>query len=275
MIEGYEKLLGFDLVQMVRWLDRALRGQESLPRLTPDESSHLAIVRLETTLPPRESNLLRIAEMRLVQDFCRQPSLDESYAEELLFLISEFRNPESVERLSRFADDPAALAALSLKVRQIALSRLVYTTPRRSADFWLRRVEDDADNYGAIAFSGLLATDPLSAPKILCRLPNSERMGRAIVLKLDLTWDEPPPEQQSALVDSVARELGRCGDVLAVVIREWLIAEPRSWKPTYNHTIHKGLKKTLNGESAARRTNPALASAYASARADCLAPAHV
>jgi len=49
------------------WLERALRGQEPLPRLTPDEFPHLGILRLEKTLKPATRDSLRDGALQLVR----------------------------------------------------------------------------------------------------------------------------------------------------------------------------------------------------------------
>ena len=48
------------------WLKRALHGQEPLPRLTPDESPYLGVLRLERDLKPAARDSLRDGCLQLV-----------------------------------------------------------------------------------------------------------------------------------------------------------------------------------------------------------------
>ncbi|MCB1793528.1 MAG: hypothetical protein KDJ70_03690, partial [Candidatus Competibacteraceae bacterium] len=87
-----------------RWLERALRGQEPLPLLTRDEFPHLGILRLEKTLKPATRDSLRVGALQLVRRFCADGQGETAYLEELLALVSAFRDPEAVQMLARLAE---------------------------------------------------------------------------------------------------------------------------------------------------------------------------
>ena len=113
------------------WLKRALHGNEPLPRLTPDESPSLGVLRLDRELKPAARDSLRDGCLYLVREFCADGRGEVSYLEELLSLASAFRNPEAVEMPAKLATRFPELPDLSPEVRLAVLAALADTPPPR------------------------------------------------------------------------------------------------------------------------------------------------
>jgi len=203
------------------WLRRALQGHEALPRLSPDESPYLGVLRLEQQVRPAARDSLRDACLQLVREFCADASQQASYVEELLALASAFKNPEAVEMLAKMAARFPELPSTSAEVRLAVLAALVDTPPPRDMAFWEMMLGQDPQKYAGMALSGVLATNPEQAVAMLPRLPDSERLGQAAALKLDLTWDELPPRERFQFVRDIQTLLPRCGRGFRGPLQAW------------------------------------------------------
>ena len=216
------------------WLDRALRGQETLPRLTPDESPHLGILRLEKTLKPAARDSLRDGCLQLVRQFCAEGRGETTYVEELLALAAAFKSPEAVQMLARLARGFPELPQISVEIRLAVLATLVDTPPPQSPEFWDLILKQDPEKYAALALSGVLATNPAQAIRMLPAMPDTERAGQAAALKLDLAWDDLPPKQRFQFVQDIQAILPQCGSRFAGPVQAWVDSKksPPSQLPT-------------------------------------------
>jgi hypothetical protein len=234
------------------WLKRALHGQEALPRLSPDESPYLGVVRLEKELKPAARDSLRDASLQLVREFCADGSEETSYAEELLALASAFKNPESVEMLAKLAARFPQVPGISPQVRLAVLAALVDTPPPRDMAFWEMMLGQDPQNYAGMALSGVLATNPEQAVAVLPRFPDSERLGQAAALKLDLTWDNLPPNERFQFVQDVHAILPRCRRRFGGPVQAWADSKKQTRAVPVNPSLPAGITSILGAESAAR-----------------------
>ena len=205
------------------WLERALRGQEPLPRLTPDEFPHLGILRLEKTLKPATRDSLRDGALQLVRQFCADGQGESAYLVELLALTSAFRNPEAVHILAQLARGFYEWPQISSEIRLAVLATLVDTPPPQSVEFWDGILRQDPEKYAGLALSGVLAINPERAIELLPTMPDTERAGQAAALKLDLAWDDLPPERRYPFVESIqAILLAQCGSRFASPVQVWV-----------------------------------------------------
>ena len=182
-----------------------IAGQETLPRLTPDEAPHLGIVRLEKTLKPAARDSLRDGCLQLVRQFCAEGSGETTYVEELLALAAAFKSPEAVQMLADLARGFPQVPETSVEIRLAVLATLVDTPPPQAPEFWDLVLKQDPEDYAALALSGVLATKPAHAVKMLPAMPDIERVGQAAALKLDLAWDDLPPKQRFQFVQDILR----------------------------------------------------------------------
>ena len=231
------------------WLKRALQGQEQLPRLAPDESSFVAILRLEKTLKAAARDSLREGCHQLVREFCADGHGEGPYLEELLSLASAFKNPETVQMLAQLALELPRLPRLSLDIRLAVLAALVDTPPPQQPAFWEDILKQDPEKYSGLALSGLLATDRAKAIRMLPEMPNSDRAGQAAALKLDLTWDDLTPKQRSHFVQDVEAILPLCPPRFAGPVKAW--ADSKETAPTSgaNPSLRFGIASILDGDA--------------------------
>lgn len=234
------------------WLERALRGKELLPRLTPDESAYLGILRLERDSKPAARDSLRDGCLQLVRQFCFAGSGDVPYAEELLSLVTAFKNPEAVEMLAKLAARFPGLPAIPAEIRFAVLAALVDTPPPRDMAFWERMLAQDSEKYAGLALSGVLATNPQQAVAMLPRFPDNARLGQAAALKLDLTWDSLPPRERFQLVRDIQTVLPQCGRIFGAPVQAWADSKKETRTGAANPSLLAGIAKILPGESSAR-----------------------
>ncbi|MDS4030206.1 MAG: hypothetical protein RKO66_09040 [Candidatus Contendobacter sp.] len=213
---------GLDHDEIRAWLERALRGQESLPLLTRDEFPHLGIVRLEKTLKPATRDSLRDGALQLVRQFCMDGRGETAYVQELLTLAAAFKQPEAVQMLARLADKFSDLPDISTEIQLAVLAALVDMPPPQSVEFWVRIFNRDPEKYAGLALSGVLAINPARAIELLPKMPDTERAGQATALKLDLTWDDLRPEQRYRFVEDIRAVLVQCGSYFAGPVEAWV-----------------------------------------------------
>lgn len=240
------------------WLKRALQNQEALPRLSPDESPYLGVLRLERELKPAARDSLRDACLQLVREFCAVGNGEASYVGELLALTFAFKNPEAVEMLAKLALRFPELPHISVEVRLAVLAALVDTPPPRSMAFWELMLAQDPGKYAASALSGVLATNPEQAIAMLPRFPDSELLGQAAALKLDLTWDELPPRERFQFVRDIQQILPRCGRRLATPVQVWTDSKQQTRTVAVNSSLLSAITIILGSDSSARTLSPRL-----------------
>ena len=240
------------------WLKRALQGREALPRLSPDESPYLGVLRLEKQLKPAARDSLRDACLQLVREFCAEGSGEKSYVEELLALTSAFKNPEAVEKLANLPVRLPELPHTPVEVRLAILAALIDTPPPRDLAFWEKILAQDPENYAASALSGVLATNPEQAIAMLPCFPDSEPLGQAVALKLDLTWDELPPRERFQFVRDIQAILPRCRQRFAAPVQVWADSKRQTRTVAANPSLFAGITQILGPDSSPRTRNPRL-----------------
>lgn len=236
------------------WLERALRGREPLPGLTPDESPFLGILRLEKTLKPAARDSLRDGCFQLVRQFCADGREETAYTEELLSLTSAFKNPEAVQMLAQLALRFPQMPQIPLEIRLAVLAALVDTPPPQEPVFWKSVFEQAPEEHAGLALSGVLATNPARAIGMLPAMPDVERIGQATALKLDLAWDDLPPGKRVQFVEDVEAALARCGPRFADPVRAWTGSKGASANPS----LLAALRGCLDGDVAPRTRSPKL-----------------
>lgn len=204
------------------WLERALHDKEVLTRLTPDEPPHLGILRLEKTLKPAARDSLRDGSLQLIRQFCSDGRGETTYLEQLLALISAFKNAEAVQLLAQLAHRFSQMPQISVEIRLAVLAALVDTPPPQPAAFWIAILKQNSVCYAGLALSGVLATNPAQAINMLPAMPDTERAGQAAVLKFDLTWDDLPPKKRFQFTQDIEATLPQCGSRFARPVRTWI-----------------------------------------------------
>jgi hypothetical protein len=208
--------------EICSWLERALREQEQLQRLTPDEPPYLGIVRLDKEVSPAVRNSLRSGVLNLLARFCENGLEEPRYLQELLSLASVFKQPETSEILGelalRFPEQPH----VSLETKFSVLEVLVDISPPRTPTFWKQIFQQEPEHFALLAFSGTLASLPFEAVEMLPGMPNSKRDGEAAVINLEIAWDDLDVHLRSHFVQEVQNVLDRCRQNFANPIKTWI-----------------------------------------------------
>jgi hypothetical protein len=251
--------LGHDAVR--DWLARALQGEESLPRITPDESHHVAIVRLEKTLNPATRNSLRAGSLYLLRQFCENGVGEPAYIEELISLAVAFGDPEAAQVLAQLARRFPSVPQIPADARFAVLAALVDMRPPQMLSFWNEILRQDPELYSGLVLSGVLSTSPFAAIELLPKMPDIGSLGEGAALNLDVTWDNLPPKDRFRFVEAVERTLSICGYQFARPVRGWVKSKDAP-KPVPQWTsLLTALKKSLDEDADARFTTPKLIAA--------------
>ena len=250
----------FDRAEVVTWLRQALGGLQALPKLTPDEAAYLGVLRVEKDGNSRTSDFIRLGALELLIDLCRGEEVKTNYAQELLALISSYKQPEAVRLLAETAQNFPKLS-FTEPVQFAILSTLVDTPPPQSAIFWRAIFNQNPARHSALVLSGLLETYPREAVNLLPLMPNDEMTGASAALKLDLTWDNLPVKKRFLFTQDVGEILNQCGDDFKKPVHEWLISkEIPVLLESQLYSLSNALQSFLGSSAPAKRRTPKLVS---------------
>ncbi len=243
--------------EILAWLKRALEGQVPLPRLTPDESPYLGILRLEKELKAPARDSLRDGCLALVRRFCADGCGETTYLQELLSLAAAFKLPEAVSLLAQLAVQFAQWPNISIEIRQAVLAMLVDTPPPQPASFWEGILKQNPEKYAALALSGMVAINPEQAIKMLPQMPDTKWMGEAAALKLDLAWDNLLAKDRFKFTRRVQDILMHCGSNIAGPVKVWVNSKTQT-SSINMEKLRKALQNILGEDSAPKWSSPKL-----------------
>lgn len=227
------------------WLKRAPHGQEPLPRLSPDESPYLGILRIERQAKPASRDSLRDGCLQLIREFCARGGGETPYVEELVALASAFKIPEAVEMLATLALEFQELPGIAAEVRLTVLAALVDTPPPRDMAFWGTILAQDPEQYAGLTLSGVLATNPEQAVAMLPRLPDNERLGQAAALKFEIAWDNLPLKYRFQFVQDIQLILPQCGPRFAAPVQAWTESKAQIGIVATNPTLQASVNQRI------------------------------
>jgi hypothetical protein len=170
---------------------------------------------LQKKLKPPTRESLWDACRELIANFCAEGHGEPTFLEQLLGLVSAFKDPETVAMLADLASRFPKLPQLSHEIRLAVLSTLVDTPPPQPPLFWSEILKQDPERYAALALSGVLATNPAQAIQMLTAMPDTQRSGQAAALKLDLAWGILWPRKNAS---NSSRLLLRCSITVVAVL---------------------------------------------------------
>jgi hypothetical protein len=251
-----------DQAQLREWLILALQGKKPLPKLTPDESNYLGVIRLAATQPTAQE-MLKEASFTLLEEFCAQGAGEISYAEGLLLFSARQAMPEVPLLLAEFAKRFASLPNVSLDIRRTVLGILADELPLQSFEFWHEIFLQDRINHAGIALAGALAVNPFRAVRLLPMMPDDQISGEYCALNLDLAADELHSiDTQINFVKNVQGVLKACGADFAHPIWEWVSSKnaafPQNQIESNLPSLWKTIRKALPNESAPKKINAKL-----------------
>lgn len=250
-----QQLNGMSHDEVRAWLESALRGREALPKLTPDEPWHLAVLRLDKQVGAAVRDSFRNGSLELLQRFCEHGDGDEKYVGEVLGLAARFDDDRATHMLAALAQD-FDKAPHPKEQHQAVLSSLVDMSPPQTAEFWQALLGQDPGAFAGYALSGVLATEPERGVTLLALLPNTEEEGEGAALKLELSWDTLGAHERPQFEARVRDVLGACGQHVAGPVRAWL--ERQSSTANADDPLRAALAKCLGEGVAPRVYSPKL-----------------
>jgi len=241
-----EQINAMNHEQIRIWLAKALSGQTTLSRLTPDESHYLGILRMDKSVDPAARKSLRDGTLYLLRQFCDLGAGETPYIQELLALATAFNLPETPGILAGFARRFPELPDLPLKLRFAVLGALVDATTPLETSFWKEILAQDPERNALLALAGIVATNlPYDAIKMLPQMPDSLRAGQAAVINLEIAWDSLSTKERSRFVTEIQKTLLNCGENFANPLRAWIEKKVSSRSADANPSLSAALHGEL------------------------------
>lgn len=236
---------------MRAWLQDALLERAALPRLTPDEPAHVAIVRLAAGLSALSHARLVDGCASLVREFAAKGAQSDEYVEGLLYVAVDLRK----ER--RVADE--IIAELSGMVERVdldgerkrsvlhALNMLGAVLP---PEFWYARLAEDPSMFASAALKALLASYWRAGIALLPALPARPALFDAAASILEQALGRLRPEDRTPCIRELTEVLPRCAPALREVLDE--VLEPYMPRAPHAPARSSRLSEALAGPRFAR-----------------------
>lgn len=199
----------------VDWLDRALHGQETLPKVAPDESPATSLLRLGKVANSWGPSIVDL--LILVTKFPK--TIDSSFVE-LLRLASGLGLAEVVEPLMSFVLDTARWDQINRAQQSVVLSTLIDLGAKPPIYFWLHVVHRD-NRFAPLVFVPLLRQNTQAAMSLLVTMPDKEAVADRVFLALQQHGDTLSAEELDVLKRSVVDVVFFCPDLIMSVLQEW------------------------------------------------------
>lgn len=216
--------LRFD--DILAWLERALRGQELLPMIVPDETPESPILR-ERRLSIRTREDLRKACLTLVRRFVHEPQDEDGYVTALFRLATGFQLKETVTDLHSLTSNHSAFAALNANQSWAVLSTMLDLRAPVSLDFWKEIATREPARHGVMAIAGLLTHGYHSAFRLLPSLPDDEMVADALFVVIDQHAGLLNSDERGNMVNAAAEVLPACSPHIQAALNDWIQANPQ------------------------------------------------
>lgn len=211
--------------QFANWLRRALKEEISLPRLTSDEPSDIALHRLAMELPGHSRATMTTAIGALVQEWLNRPEETDEYLASLLGLVRRLKLSELLLPISAFARSPS-FSKLTYSQRGTLLRTMldmgqIETPPR----FW----EEVAKNgqHLSLALTGILRSGVLSLDVLLNAPvdggPETKREVNGVFIVLSRYARELGAGARAVLTTNARAILPRLSTAFKETVEEWLV----------------------------------------------------
>lgn len=242
--EGLLNLEEMRFDAILAWVERALRGQELLPVIVPDETPESPILR-ERRLSTRTREDLRQACLTLVRRFVREPRDKDGYVMALLRLATGFQLKETVTDLHSLTSDREAFAALSANQSWAVLSAMLDLRAPVSLDFWKEIAARLPAQHGVMAVAGLLTHGYHSAFQLLPSLPDDETVADALFVVIDQHAGLLNSDERSNMVNAAAEVLPACSPHIRAALADWIQANPQPAAASPRASVRSRLNAAL------------------------------
>ncbi|MEM9453263.1 MAG: hypothetical protein AAGF11_03735 [Myxococcota bacterium] len=233
-----------------RWLGRALRGQEPLPRLTIDEAPDITVARHESDLGSLVRKDLRTASMELMIRFIDEAGRateDDDYVRALLGVVQRLGVDDAVVSLGMLAQGER-FDAIRVEQQAAVLGALLDLRAPLDRSFWHRVA--GRGRHLALAFTGLLRLG-MDGVDVLPQISGDEIVADSLYVVLSQHARHLRPEDRNRLVGRVREVSGRCVAAIGAMLDEWL-AEQEGRAPGVSAPTNEGLDEALEAFFAER-----------------------
>lgn len=218
---GLRHLEGFSFEEILLWLERALRGKESLPFIVPGESPEDPILRRERELKGMARQDLRDACLVLVRRFAKSTETDNDYVNALLRLAKGLNLSSVAEPLFEIARRSETLAALPALQQKSVLFTLLDLRAPLPQSFWKELAAAHPERFGVIAFSGLLRQGADVALHLLPTLPDNEAIADSVYTVLSQHARRLNPDELQKVALAALQTAEHCAPAVRKALKEW------------------------------------------------------
>lgn len=242
--DGLLHLDGQRFDAILAWLERALRGQELLPKIVPDETPEGPILRERRLSSPTREDL-RQACLTLVRRFVHDPREEDGYVMALLRLATGFQLKETITDLYTLASDRPTFAALHANQRWAVLSSLLDLRAPVSLEFWKDVAASEPGQHGVMAVAGLLTHGYHSAFQLLPSLPDDETVADALFVVIDQHAGLLNSDERGNMVNAASEILPACPPHIQAALNDWIEANPGTTVATSRVNLRSRLNAAL------------------------------
>jgi hypothetical protein len=200
------------------WLERALRGKEMLPRLTPDEPLDFPLARVALELDGPARKALATAATALVQRLHSGAELDEFYVSALLGLVRKLELRDAIAPLAALARGDR-FDGLPNGQQVAILSTLIDLRAPLGRNPWERVAREG--RHGALALTALLRSGP-DGIEVLPSLRGSEDVADAVYEVLSQHVRQLEYGEKKRMVERVHALVEHCEPAISEAVRDWL-----------------------------------------------------
>lgn len=210
--------------QIEKWLHRALKGKESIPRAYPDEGVCSVIMSAEADLERSTRRDVAGAVIALVKNLNTTPRLDLDYVSSLMALVTELELTEVSPSLTKFAESfiQKSHKSLTYAVKTSILYTLVNLPISQPEGFWVKVWNAKPEKYSEVAITALQELDPLGALSYFSQLPNSQDIADTLAINIDYYADHMQPADREKYKSELKHIASSCQGRIQHAIHDWL-----------------------------------------------------
>lgn len=208
--------------EVLAWLERSLRGSETLPVVVIGEPPEDSILRHERKLATMTRKDLRQACLDLVRSFVRDPSDDDGFVAALFRLAKGLYLSSVATDIHVLASAEERFSKLPPTQQIVLLTTLLDLGVELSVTFWSKLVARDPEMFGVVAFSGVLySRQPADAIPLLASLPDDERIADAVYVVLGQRTPGLNSAERDQLVVAARAGARNSQPAIRAALNEW------------------------------------------------------
>lgn len=259
---GLRHLEGKPFEVILTWLERALRAQEPVPMIVPDEMPEAPILRLERSLSGITREDLREACRVLVRRYIREPQDNDSYVGALLRLAKGFNLMDLVTDIHTLAANHDLLLSLPESQIKSILFALLDLRAALPLEFWKSIASALPGTLSLIAVSGLLGHGYEPAMRVLPALPNEQAVADSLYVILKQHARSLNSTEVEKMAATARQYQSACKPQIKLALEDWLD----------DHAAATTAPAGANASTSRSALNTALASFFARQGAVAYAP---